>query len=213
MIYQTEVLYWDTPVNFILFKSVADAVTLTCFILCSIFKELSNYILTCSMEMGRQGFGNFDTSPWSSYAEQTGTWGVPALRLYLNELRTELDNSPTGRVESPLSCRERAVTFMPTSPNPAERPPLRRAKSYAMQQVAKSAPQQNEQEDTEITSSLFDWLPFRARKPRTCSGKSELSTQVSTITEETALPPLAEGNLPRRKYDFCCFIIFSPHKV
>ena len=185
-----------TLVNVIMFKAVVIAVA---FILCSIFKELSNYILTCSMEMGRQGFGNFDTSPWSSYAEQTGTWGVPALRLYLNELRTELDNSPTGKAESPLSCRERAVTFMPTSPNPAVRPPLRRAKSYAMQQVAKSAPEQNEQEDTEITSSLFDWLPFWTRKPRTCSGKSEPSTQGSTVRDQTTLPSLVEGNSPRRK--------------
>ena len=87
----------------------------TLFVCFSIFKELSNYILTCSMEMGRQGFGNFDTSPWSPYAERTGTWGVPALRLYLSELRRELDNSPTGKVESPLSCRERAITYIPSS--------------------------------------------------------------------------------------------------
>ncbi|XP_065070350.1 uncharacterized protein LOC135695275 isoform X1 [Rhopilema esculentum] len=161
----------------------------------SIFKELSNYILTCSMEMGRQGFGNFDTSPWSPYAERTGTWGVPALRLYLSELRRELDNSPTGKVESPLSCRERAITYIPSS---GARPPLQRSKSYGVTEVSKSAPGQIEP-DAEITSSAFDWFPFRSRKSRACSGKSELSTHGGIVTEYSAIQsPQLEGTSPRR---------------
>jgi len=162
----------------------------------SIFKELSNYILNCSKEMGRQGFGNFDTSPWSLYAEQTGTWGVPALRLYLSEIRTELENSPTGKVESPLSCRERAITYVPTSPT-LMRPPLQRSKSHGVTEVSKSAPDPIEQ-DTEITSSFFDWFPFRSRKPRTSTAKSEISRQGTSIAEQSQPQRGVEGTSPRR---------------
>ena len=65
--------------------------------------------------MNWQGFSNVDTNPWSKLAEETGTWGLPALRTYMQHLRSEGDGSPAGTLrESPTSYRGRAVTFMPT---------------------------------------------------------------------------------------------------
>ena len=82
------------------------------------------------------------------------------------------------------------------------RPTLQRSKSYGVQEVSKSAPEPTEQ-DTEITSSVFDWFPFRNRKPRTCTTKSELSQQSSTITEKSQQQQsTVEGTSPRSKIFF-----------
>eukprot|EP00794_Sanderia_malayensis_P018095 gene18095-19903_t len=168
----------------------------------SIFKEVSNYVLTCSMEMGKQGFGNIDTSPWSSFAQQTGTWGVPALRLYLNELQCDLDNSPSSRFDSPLSCRERAVTFAPISPNRTTRPVYQRSESYqAAAKVSKSAPEAVDR-GADLTSSFLDWLPFRGRKSHASSTRSELDSEATTShslqCHTSAGSPNTEGTSLRR---------------
>ena len=80
------------------------------------------------------------------------------------------------------------------------RPPLQRSKSYGVAEISKSAPDPIEQ-DTEITSSFFDWLPFRNKKPRTCTTKSETSQQGSVITESTQPEQGVEGTSPRRKIE------------
>ena len=58
------------------------------------FKELSNYILTCTMELNYHGYHNIDTNPWSMLAEEYGTWGSMALQTYVDKQRLEKIDSP-----------------------------------------------------------------------------------------------------------------------
>lgn len=80
------------------------------------------------------------------------------------------------------------------------RPPLQRSKSYGVAEISKSAPEPIAQ-DTEITSSFFDWLPFRNKKPRTSTAKSETSQQASIIAQPTLPEHGVEGSSPRRKIE------------
>ena len=69
------------------------------------FKELSNHILTCTMEINLQGYQNIDTNPWSKLAEEVGTWGNMALQLHVNKTTNECEESPTTE-----SARGRSTT-------------------------------------------------------------------------------------------------------
>ena len=54
-----------------------------------VFKELSNNILTCRMELNFQGYQNIDNNPWSLLAEELGTWGNMALQLHTNKNKVD----------------------------------------------------------------------------------------------------------------------------
>ena len=79
------------------------------------------------------------------------------------------------------------------------RPPFLRAKSYHNNDVSRSAPAPMDQ-DTEITPSVFDWLPFRGRKSRACSDRSDLSPPaVQPLSNSISPSAPVEGTSPRRK--------------
>lgn len=75
------------------------------------FKELSNHILTCRMELNFQGYQNIDTNPWSRLAEELGTWGNMALQLFTDKKKSETVEEPIA--EEPRRGRSTTTTAFP----------------------------------------------------------------------------------------------------
>ena len=75
------------------------------------FKELSNHILTCKMELNFQGYQNIDTNPWSRLAEELRTWGNMALQLHTDKSKVEVTDEPI--LEEPRRERSTTTTAFP----------------------------------------------------------------------------------------------------
>ncbi len=81
---------------------------------------------------------------------------------------------------------------------------FRRTETYR-EKLAKSAPAPVD-ENTEITSSVFDWLPFRGKKSRTCSARSDVEANLGTPRTESAPGTSSnEGTAIRRKFSLILY--------
>lgn len=100
----------------------------------SSFKELSNLILTCTMEIKLQGFNHIDTNPWSRLAEQCGTWGNMALQLHMNKKKNDDDLSPVAGMTStstPINKDSRNSSAQCTGPSEfSQSTPVKQSSSW-----------------------------------------------------------------------------------
>eukprot|EP00111_Clytia_hemisphaerica_P006364 TCONS_00018439-protein len=158
-----------------------------------IFKELSNHILTCRMEVNFQGYENIDTQPWSLLSENLGTWGNMALQLHTSKNKTELIDDFSGE-DNRKRGRSTTTTNYPMSRLPNSTGVI---SSSAPKNYSHSAPAK--QESSGWSGNAYEVLSFLNLKgilrSRGGGGETPIVHPGSESNSEAGTPPHKDGVL------------------